>query len=233
MPFGAKSIITLGDLDWLAGKLTVFDPKSPEEITSAVQSLGLDIDERQDNKFVLSCGILRMQVSQADGKTNLLFLPNDDLKLNTEGLYKLFFQDLPDSVYADLGTAVPTPEFVQNSTIVFLKTDPSLPRKMNLRLPYHKEYFEKLMEEDHHEIISVKMAIESEDMVAFSITLPNLEKGYGDVEFSFSSRDIITAETMEILLRFQGLDTQSKGDKNVYARNFARAVNSIREGFRT
>jgi hypothetical protein len=241
-PFGNKDVITQEDQDWITAQLADFgidnklgEAERLEKLKAEVERAGIDVDKIVGDTFFLSSEPVKIVVGQDEERTTLFFLANEERlgELNYRDLYRLFFQELPESIYGE-GPFTPMPEFVQNSTIVTLKTKPDLPRKFDLVFPTNRESLEDFLEYRNNEVISITMATRPEKVIPFSLTLPNFKfkNGIDDVQFSFSSGNILTQETMEVLLGLHENGGKLNGELDVCARAFAAGINAIRGNVR-
>lgn len=234
-PFGDYSILTPGNLDWLAGLNESFGKsRDLKAVQQEIGELNITFEDLGDNAFFLSNGDVGFEVRQIEDRISIAFLPRKDLSLKPQDLYKLFFEELPRAVYADLGFGCPLPDLIKNSTVVTIKTSPFKEKTKQLWNPTDKEFVDDYLRDRRNTLISVKMSIEAQDIVPFSISMPNpnQDREKDDVKYSFALRDALTPQTMGILLGFQKNGANLNGEEDAYAQAYARGINLLREALR-
>ncbi len=217
-----------------AEKLNRVSPAVIEEIIRmGIHVRRISIEENSNTVFSLSYPPISLRVSQGERRTVLNFLSTRDRSYYLEDIYSLFFDKLPNSMQ-EKGPDTPTQEFLINNTTIDIATRSGIyKRKFELRKSSKKEEFERFFEEDQRDIVWLNMNVESDRGVSYRLILPN---PISDIDiatqYSFPSRNVLTKETMGVLLSLHKDADAMEIAKDQYATTYSDAINVIRQRLR-
>jgi hypothetical protein len=195
-------------------------------VDKIVWETGVETKIRGKNKFKLVLEPIKFGFRQKNNRTSIMFLPENNMPLDPDSFYELFFHDLPRSLF---GKEAPRPGFIKDVTRVDYVMEDRNPAKQTslfLRSVSDRHKFEYQLE-SLEEISWFTMHYSSDAKTSFKLRVPNpINKPNKLMEFAYPSAVSLNDQTLNLLLDFHR-DRIEPDEAPIYVRSLTEASNIL------